>query len=179
MNYFYNYRNNTFFGFKTGHILLVVILIIAYYYWKVKSLFGSVSDGITSAFSDSPEQQKQNAERIQADAKIVENVKVSYGEPQTADISIANQLFDALSSFWGSDAEVIRLFGTISGKYQMNRVFSAFGVKEIGYGLLGFDKQKGNLISHLNWSKIDRNNVHKRKDGSNYTIQLMLNHLNS
>lgn len=182
MKYYRNNNQNELFGIKLNNIAFFAVLgVILVFFMKILkaplNLASSIGQSITGMVGENEAEKAINQTNVKTAEKTL-NTASKYGQPSGADIAKAEALFKNLDGYF-NQTKVAEIFGTISGKTEMNKVTSAFGIRYIIHGGVPFLRKpiKGDLPTHMGVYDIDLNKLYTRKDGSKYTIQLMLNHI--
>lgn len=173
-----NYAQNSIFGIKLNNIAFFAVLaVVLYGFVKILKLPLDAAKGITDLFGENDHEKAVNEQNVKTAEKTLAQTG-KYGSPSGAETAKAEQLFKLLDGYFNQN-KVAELFGTISGKYEMNRITSAFGIRYIIHGGIPFLRTpiRGDLPTHLGVYDIDLSKVHKRKDGSSFTIKMMLDHI--
>lgn len=189
MRQFYNGRQGTLLGVPTTWLFIGIAVLLFVILRRIKQPLDAIN-GVTSSASSflggifdtlkpgaSNEEQQQNQINKQS-ANDTLKKSVSFGQPTATDKAKADQLYNFMDGYF-NQSKVIDLFGKITGKYEMNRIYTAFGVRTIVHGGIPFFRKKveGDLIAHLTAYGIDLDKKHQRSDGSYFTIKIMLNHI--
>lgn len=189
LSFIYDHRRGTILGVPVTWIfvLLAVFLVLV---WKrlkkpieaitgVSQTASGVVNGVLEIFTpgESEQEKAQNRENVKsANDQIAKSL--AYGQPNGDDKAKAESLYKLMDGYF-NQSKVAEIIGTITGKYEMNRVFTAFGIRTIVHGGIPFFRKKvqGDLIAHLGAYDIDLNKKYQRKDGSYFTISAMLKHI--
>jgi len=123
----------------------------------------------------SPQEREQNRKNVDA-ANVGLSKATSYGPPTSLDKAKAARLYELMDGYF-NQSKVARAMGEVSSKYEMNRVYVAFGIRSIVHGGVPFFRKQveGDLLAHMAAYGIALNKVHSRADGTKYTISDVLN----
>jgi len=122
----------------------------------------------------SPLEREQNEKNKEEARKTIEKA-ASHGQPTSEDKLKADRLYNLMDGYF-NQSKVAELMGTIATKYEMNRVYTAFGVRSIVHGGVPFFRTlvEGDLVAHFAKYDINTYKTYRRKDGSGFTIYEVL-----
>jgi len=181
---------NRFFGKGTvlgvPYAFVAVIGVAVLVFFRKLRPLGSVGGALDSAGAfvsgvldwvtpgASPTERAQNEKNKEAAQTMIAK-SASHGQPTADDKLKADKLYNLMDGYF-NQSKVADLMGTIATKYEMNRVYTAFGVRSIVHGGVTFFRTlvEGDLIAHFGAYDIDIYKTYKRKNGSGFTIYEIL-----
>jgi|GEM_PF-2733718 len=186
MNRIYDPSRGTLAGVPVRFVVVGVGVLAFVLYRKLRAPLdaaGGVADSVGKTVSGildvvtpgpSAAEREQNARNVEA-ANVGLSKSVSYGPPTALDRSKADRLFSLMDGYF-NQSKVASAMGEISNKYEMNRVYTAFGIRTIVHGGVPFFRKQveGDLLAHFGAYDIALHKRHKRRDGTYYTIQGVL-----